>query len=349
MPAIQKRNVSIVIPTWLRGDLLRKCLESIRKQSYSDFEIILISNGAGPWADELAKEFSSRIIHFPNNRGYAAAVNAGIRASDSAYVIVLNDDVELDPDWVRCTTQWMDAHPECSFCCGKIRQANGKLLDNVGDAISLGGLAWRLGSGRKDTGQYDTVRRIAAISGTAALFRRSAFDKAGIFDEDFVSYLEDVEWSIRAARCGLKGEYLPYAECVHHGSATLGKKSSAVFELSMRNQLRLLVMHYPWQWYFQWAHRIALAQLHWLLVADSGHLLGAYMKGVIGFIRDFRKTLEKRRPWLPEDRNRILQLIKESEIDFFQDVTADDRPLRGAFWKLYFFPIPNTRVGKHNA
>ena len=347
MPANQKRQVSIVIPTWMRGDLLRKCLESIRAQSYTDLEIILISNGAGPWADELATEFSSHIIHFPKNRGYAAAVNAGIKASESEYVMVLNDDVELEPEWVRCTMQWMDTHRECSFCCGKILQANGELLDNVGDAISLGGLAWRLGSGRKDTGQYDTVRRIAAISGTAALFRRSAFEIAGIFDEDFVSYLEDVEWSIRAARCGLKGEYIPQAVCVHHGGATLGKKSSAVFELSVRNQLRLLVMHYPWQWYFQWAHRIALAQIHWLL-ADGGHLLGAYIRGVMGFIRDFRKTLDKRRPWPPEDRSRILRLIKESETDFYQDVAADDRPLRRAFWKLYFYPMPTKKIRKHS-
>ena len=339
MTSSNPRKVSVVIPTWQRGDLLRQCLESLRQQTFSDFKTVLVSNGAGPWVDGLAEEFGCALVRFSCNRGFAAAVNAGIAASQSSYVAVLNDDVELDRNWLQFTTGLLDAREEISFCCGKIYQAGGALLDNVGDAISLGGLAWRLGFGRKDTGQFDLSRHILSVPGTAALFRRKAFEQVGGFDEDFVSYLEDVEWSLRAARRGLRGCYLPQAVCFHQGSATLGKKSSLAFELSTRNQLFLLVKHYPWQWWLRLGPRIAWAQFLWALTAMRNERLGAYLRGVARFLPSLPKTLRKRHPWQPEERQAVLALLRESERELYLDVMSPDRIEHGRFWRLYFRPF----------
>src|SRR5690242_10086429 len=97
-------KISVIIPTAERRDLLRECLESLRRQTYTDFRITIVSDGAGEWAAELAREFDCAIVPLPQRRGFAAAINAGVKASSAAfaseYVLLLNDDVVLSPDWL---------------------------------------------------------------------------------------------------------------------------------------------------------------------------------------------------------------------------------------------------------
>jgi len=123
-PSNTERSVSVVIPTWRRGDLLGNCLESLRAQTGTDFGTVLVSNGAGDWVEQLAKEFGCELVKLPSNRGFAAAVNAGIAAGRSRYVTVLNDDVELDPHWLERTVAFLEAYRDVSFCCGKIPVAS---------------------------------------------------------------------------------------------------------------------------------------------------------------------------------------------------------------------------------
>src|SRR5438128_2439655 len=132
-------KVSVIIPTAQRGDLLRECLESLRRQTFSDFETVVVSNGAGDWAGELGQEFGCTLLNFRKRIGFASAVNAGVAASHSQYVALLNDDVQLSEDWLRLTSTLLDERPDIGFCCGKIYHAEGMVLDNAGDAVSLAG------------------------------------------------------------------------------------------------------------------------------------------------------------------------------------------------------------------
>lgn len=345
MPNALSRKVSVVIPTWQRSDLLRRGLESLRRQSFSDFTIVLVSNGAGSWVNELAQEFVCALLSFPQNRGFAAAVNAGIAATPSPYVALLNDDVELDRAWLERTTSLLDERPDLAFCCGKIYQADGTWLDNVGDALSLGGSAWRLGFGRKDSSEFALARPLFAISGTAALFRRTVFEQLGALDEDFFAYLEDMDFSLRALRAGCRGLYLPQAICRHWGSATLGGPDSpTVFRLLTRNQLFLLAKHYPWPLLFRLGPRIAWAQLLWALMAIRKNRLKAYLVGVIQFLRLLPRAIRKRRPWRRDEWQAFWAALKESENEIYTDVLARERNSPDRFWRLYFFLFPPRRT-----
>ena len=343
--------MSVVIPTWRRDDLLQDCLESLRGQTFKDFNTVVVSNGAGEPVDRLAEAFACRLIKSPVNRGFAAGVNAGIAAGRSPYVLVLNDDVELERHWLERTVAFLDERPDISFCCGKIYQADGLLLDNVGDALSLGGSAWRLGFGRKDSGQFDLPRPLWAVSGTATLFRRSALEQigqqvgqhGGTFDEDFFAYLEDMDWSLRAARAGLQGFYLPQATCRHRGSATLGGPDSApVIRLLTQNQWMLLAKHYPGAFLLRWGPRIVWAQVLWAFLAMRKRRFGAYLAGVVSFLRLLPRALRKRVRWSGTERHGFLARLRESEREIFEDVSAPERAERDTFWKLYFglFPPP---------
>ncbi len=334
-------KVSVIIPTVLRDDLLRDCLESLRQQTFHDFETILISNGAGNWANKLAGEFGCTLIAFPENRGFAAAMNAGIALSRSSYVALLNDDVQLEKTWLELTAALLEARPDVSFCCGKIYQSDGVLLDNAGDALSLGGSAWRLGFGRKDSESFATPRQVFAAPATAVLFRQSVFEQVGGLDEDFFAYLEDIDFSLRAGRLGRRGLYLPQATCRHQGSASLGETDpTAVFRLLTQNQLMILTKHYPGRLLLRMGPRIAWSQMLWAALAIRKNRMGAYLSGMAHFFWRFRKTVQKRTRWRLDELQNFVALLRESEREIYEDTTAADRDRQDTFWKLYFFLFP---------
>ena len=337
-------KVSVIIPTAQRGDLLRECLESLRRQTFSDFETVVVSNGAGDWAGELGQEFGCTLLNFRQRIGFAAAVNAGVAASHSQYVALLNDDVQLSEDWLRLTSTLLDEWPDIGFCCGKIYHAEGMVLDNAGDAVSLAGSAWGLGHGRRDSAEFDLPRPVFAVSGAAALVRRNVLEQAGGLDEDFYAYLEDIDFSFRAARLGHRGFYLPQAKSYHWGGATSGgPESPGVFRLLTRNQLLILAKHYPWQLWLRLSPRIAWAQLLWAAMAIRKNLLWAYLKGVAGFFRLLPRALRKRHSWRRSERKELLTRLRESESEIYADTRASDRESRDAFWRLYFSFFPPGR------
>jgi GT2 family glycosyltransferase len=371
MTGISERRVTVVIPTWKRKDLLQNCLHSIDQQYFRDFVVIVVSNGAGDEAERLAEAAGCTIIRLPSNRGFAAAVNAGIAHGQSPYVLVLNDDVELDPRWLERTVAFLDEHPEISYCCGKIYQADGALLDNAGDALSLGGSAWRLGYGRpglggsppngatldgNGSGSFDFPRPVWAVSATATLFRRTAFDwkvldqntvnqtavkKIGGFDEDYFAYLEDMDFSLHAARAGLRGYYLPAATSRHWGSATLGgPDSAAVIRLLTQNQLLLLAKQFPTGLLLRLAPRIVWAQILWAMLAVRKLRFGAYLAGLAGFLRLLPAAIRGRPQWRTQDVQIVLARLRASEREIYADVTSPERTERDAFWRLYFALFP---------
>jgi GT2 family glycosyltransferase len=336
-----QRKVAVIVPTWKRGDLLRRCLESLRTQSCSDFELVIVSNGAGEWAGELAREFGAKLVGFEENRGFAAAVNAGIGASDLRYLLVLNDDAELEREWLQKTVALLDATPEISFCCGKILQADGHTVDNAGDALSMAGAAWRLGYGRPDGLEFDAPRQLICVSMTAALFRRAVFEKIGNLDERFISYLEDVDFSIRLWRAGLRGRYLPQAVARHHGGASLEPDSPGKFRLMTRNQIALLAKHYPFRLWLRLAARIQWAQLLWFAMAIRKGLFRAYLAGLWQAIAPPRSSLvggcvQTSAPWSKGERKMFVAWLRESERAIYEDIAARPREQQDAYWRWYF-------------
>ena len=340
-------KISVIIPTAERRDLLRECLESLRRQTFPDFRTTIVSDGAGEWAAELAREFDASLVRLPQQRGFAAAINAGVKSSSGAsasqYLLLLNDDVVLSPDWLRLTSALLDAQPEVAFCCGKIYAPDGVTLDNAGDAVSLGGAAWRLGHGRKDCDEFNQTRPVLACSGTASLLRRSVFEELGGFDEDFISYLEDIDFSLRAARRGYRGMYVPQATSVHRGGATSGGPSSpAVFRLMTQNQLLILWKDYPWQLWLRLGLHMGWTKWLWAGMAISKGRFGAYLAGVAGCLRRMPRAFAKRRAWSRDERCEFLDRLRESDAQIYRDITAREPAARDMFWKLYylFFPPP---------
>ena len=195
-----------VIPNWNRRDLLAALLSSLERQTRPFEDVVVADNGSEDGSAEEAARRGARVLRLARNEGFAVAVNRGIAAARTPCVAVLNNDVELAPDWLERLSAALEASPDAWFATGKIlNQQDRKRLDGAFDLLCRGACAWRAGHGREDGPAWNRARRVAFASFTAALFRAQLFERVGPLDEGFESYLEDTDFCLRCATAGLAG------------------------------------------------------------------------------------------------------------------------------------------------
>src|SRR5687767_2868597 len=189
-------KVSVVIPSWNGREQLNGVLESLEAQHCRDFETIVVDNGSDDdTVPFLMSEWPSvRVLSLSENEGFAAAVNHGIERSSGEYVALVNNDVELEPNWIEITASVLDGHPQAGSVASKLLEwSRRNVLDGAGDLVGWDGYCVRRGKGQRDRGQYDSSPRVLSACAAAALYRRSALDDVGLFDVGFFAYIEDVD------------------------------------------------------------------------------------------------------------------------------------------------------------
>lgn len=317
--------ISVVVPVWNGRELLAQLFRSLAAQTRPAAEWIVVDNGSDDGAPEWARERGARIIAMGRNAGFAAAVNRGIRESTGQWVAVLNTDVELAPDYFEKLLS-----PDAWFATGKILSYDSGAIDGTFDALARSGTACRVGSGSPDGPSFSSRREIWSAPWTAALFRAALFEKVGVLDESFESYLEDVEFGLRCARAGLSGAYVPDAVARHRGSASLGRWHAATVRHISRNQVFLLARHYPARLLIRWAWRIAVGQGLWGLLAVRHGRGCAWTRGKLEGLVRFAAL---RGGDLPADAAVLEQILTANEQAIWevQSVTGFD-----SYWKLYF-------------
>ena len=178
-------KVSVVIPNYNGKKFLNGCLRSLENQSISEFETILVDDGSTDGSVEYVKERfpKVRIISLKKNGGICRAVNRGIQASETPYVILLNNDVEADRDFVREMLSGIRKYKDCFSCSAQLRNLyRPDKIDDAGDYYCALGWAFALGKDR-NAEAYQKTRRIFASCGGAAIYRRELLEKIGCFDE----------------------------------------------------------------------------------------------------------------------------------------------------------------------
>ena len=239
-------QVSVIIPTWNGRDLLRAALQSLRAQSYRDFEIVIVDNGSSDGtAAMLRAEFPEAVVvPLPENRGFAVAVNAGLRAARGRYLMLFNNDAEAEPRWLEALVAVLDARPEVGSVASKMLTARDpSVVDSAGAAMGL--FAYDIGRGERDGARFDSAREILCPCAGAAAYRRELFDAVGLFDEAFFAWFEDVELGIRAQLAGFRCWYEPQARVRHHAHASAGQLNIPKTVFTVRNALLLFVQTMP--------------------------------------------------------------------------------------------------------
>ncbi len=240
---------SVIIPNHDRKALLADCLESLDRQSFRDFETIVVDNGSADGSRELIESRKStglRAVYLERNTGFAAACNAGIAVARGRYIVTLNNDAIADPLWLESLLGIMDSNPEAGMAASKILMLPEKrVIDKAGHLIYLDGLNHGRGCGEPDLGQYDRTEECLFPDGAAALYRKETLDRIGGFDERFFAYGDDCDLGLRARRAGWTCLYVPEARVYHLHSATAGRYSALKAFLIERNRIWVAIKHFP--------------------------------------------------------------------------------------------------------
>ena len=316
--------ITAIVPVWNGRELLNRLLDTLEAQTLRAEELLVVDNGSTDGAPATARARGARVIEMGRNAGFAAAVNRGIREARGDRIAVLNSDVELAPDYfakLSAAGGW--------FATGKLLRTGTREIDGTFDAVCRGGVAWRVGSGRADGPPFSVSKSITSPPWTAVLFRADVFRRIGYLEEGFESYLEDVDFGLRATREGLSGWYVPDAIAWHRGSATLGEWHPETVRRIARNQVFLLARHYPRRLLFRCAWPIVVAHGLWGALACRHGCGFAWLRGKIQGLLAFRALRAKSAGFDPELLDHLL--AGERAIKDIQVFAGFD-----GYWRLYF-------------
>lgn len=295
-------EVSIVIPNYNGKAYLKDCLDSLLCQTVEEIDVVVVDNGSSDGsAFYVKKQYPMvRILELGKNYGFCRAVNEGIRACVSPYVILLNNDTKAEPDFVKEMLLGIQRHPKAFSCASRmVKMQDASVLDDGGDYYCA--LGWVFAYGKdKPVEYYLQERKIFSACAGAAIYRREIFQKIGYFDERHFAYLEDLDIGYRAKIHGYENWFLPKAVVAHVGSATSGSRYNA-FKVShsSRNNIYVIYKNMP---LFQ-----ILLNLPFLLVGFSAKLIFFAKRG---FGAEYAKGIW--RGFSMADRNKKVRFQKEN-------------------------------------
>ena len=236
-------EVTVIIPNWNGKEYISQCLDSLKDQSVGQVPVIVVDNASEDGSRECVAEQYPwvKLISLEHNYGFCRAVNEGIRAAQTKYVILLNNDIRADRDFVRYLLLRAGKNEKLFSCQAKMLQMDHPdRIDNAGDQYCALGWAYTRG---KDcpADKFSEPAKIFSACGGAVLYRREVFDQIGLFDEAHFAYLEDVDVGYRAQICGYENWYEPQAVVYHKGSAATGSRHNT-FKVShaSRNNIYLI-------------------------------------------------------------------------------------------------------------
>ena len=241
------RNVSIVIPNYNGKHFLENCLKAVFSQTIENMEVIVVDNGSTDGSQEYLNTYPGvRVLKMDKNYGFCGAVNAGIKEAASEYVILLNNDTEVEPDFAKELLTAIKADDRIFSCSSKMVQYHDRArMDDAGDYYCA--LGWAFGRGKGGPVEnYDTPVNIFASCAGAAIYRKKMLESLGYFDEKHFAYLEDIDIGYRARIHGYKNVYAPKAVVFHVGSGFSGSAHNAFkVKLSSRNSVYLAYKNMP--------------------------------------------------------------------------------------------------------
>jgi len=240
-------EVTILILTWNSCRFLHACIETILQQDYQNYSVLVLDNGSTDNTIELVrKSFPSiYIIENQANLGFSAGNNVGLRRIKTPFVVLVNPDVQVAPNWLRQLIEPMVADPQIGVAGCKVYEPDGEVLQHAGGYITFPqALSGHYGLGEFDLGQYDEMRDVEYVMGAAIAIREEVLDSVGLFDEGFFLYYEDVDYCERVRRYGYRVVYLPQSILVHAESSTTVKGSSFYYGQVHASRWRYMLKYY---------------------------------------------------------------------------------------------------------
>ncbi len=311
--AIVNARVTVQVVTWNSLTHLPFCLDAVGHQAFQPVQIMLMDNasadGTVRWLEEHYPQVN--LLRNTRNYGFCRAHNQGIRLSRADYVLLLNPDVILEPDWLARGVAYLDQHPAVGSYGGKILRyqystdelkdvRKSGIIDSAGLQVFRSRHAIDRGSGQNDHGQFGRAESVFGQSGACVLLRRTALEsirwQQEYLDEDFFAYKDDLDLAWRLQRRGWESWYDPAARAYHHreirGLAKRGnlalarnqrRRQALITLASYRNHLSMLVKHETWATLWRdspWIGWYEVRKFGWLLLTQPVMLTRALRQAI---------------------------------------------------------------------
>ncbi len=257
-------NFSIVIPNFNGSKFIPDCLNSlisaINNCPQSKFELIFVDNGSKDDSIKISKNISKKFpklntkyLILNTNHGFAGAVNKGINHAIYPWVVVLNNDLTMEPDWFQLisTVIKKNLNTNITTYSGTVLNHDGTKFESQGLDFKIQGKCLNISNGKKfnknvflKTKKLLTNRLIWGASASLVVYKKESIQKIGLFDQDFFAYEEDVDLSFRLNKLGYLTLYVPKAISYHLGGGTSNLMGNFRSRMDAKNWIFLIVKNY---------------------------------------------------------------------------------------------------------
>ena len=299
--------LSVIIVNYNSGERLARCLERLGRQSFRDFDVIIIDNASSdPSLDDALAAAPSplkvRAIRSGENLGFAAANNVAAREAGGEWLVFLNPDAYAEPDWLAELTAASARYPWAdAFGSTQLKAEDPSIIDGAGDVVHVLGVPYRGHFGWPAKTLPEDGECFAPCA-AAAMYRRRTFLDLGGFEERFFCYGEDVDLGFRLRLAGGRSVQVKAARVLHEGSGVTGRYSDFTVYHGNRNRIWMTYRNMPGALYWPLTPFRLLADLYFCgraVVVGTGP---AYFRAVIdgyrglpGFAADRRRLQRSRK------------------------------------------------------
>ncbi len=314
-PKFSSPTASIIIPVWNQWEYTRRCLKTILANTHEiPYEVIVIDNGSTDRTEELLSGAENiTVIRNSSNAGYLLACNQGAAAAKGEHLVLLNNDTEPLPGWLKELVGTADADPKAGAVGGKLIYPDGRLQE-AGGMVFSDGRSWNFGNGDDPNEEiYNVMCEVDYCSGACLLVRRHLFEALGGFAIRYVpAYYEDTDLCFGLRKMGYKVLYNPDVCVVHHESVTAGTDESQGFrryvEINRKKFIEKWADELSLQDASPWEGRVPVTACRERLLRDD-----LTQEDVI-YCLNGGKTARRRHPSsLPIDKSVVYKTIAEKE------------------------------------
>jgi len=324
--------ISIVVLNYNAGDLLINCVESLKKSSYQNFEILIVDNISSDNSQTKCKEKfpDIKLIQNEKNLGYCGGNNVGINHAKGDYIVILNPDTIVDSDWLKELIFAYEEFGEGLYQPKILSVNEDNILQSTGNMFHIFGFGYARDKGKRNSDSIQEIERIGYASGTCLFTSRKVLDQVGLLDEFLFLYHDDLDLGWRAAHLGISSFYVPKSKIFHVESYSL-KWSSKKFYWLERNRKYCLLTHYSKKTYKKMRFTLLVIDFFvWCFYLSRG-FLNAKIKAELDIIRN-RDIIEKK--YIELENKKIVsdeEIIKKLPDEIYVPVNVSENSINQMF------------------
>ena len=320
--------ISIIILNYNAGSLLLECVDSVFKSNYNNLEVIIVDNVSKDNSHKICKEKFQDIILIENekNLGYCGGNNIGINRANGKFLIILNPDVIVEPDWLNQLLSAFGRYGDGLYQPKILARTDHNIIISAGNMIQLFGFGYSRGKGEKDVGQYEKDEEVGYASGTCLFSSSNVFRKIGNFDSFLFAYHDDLDLCWRGRLKGIRSFYIHKSIIYHPLEGYSFKWNSFKFFLMERNRIYCLKKNFSSKTIFKMLPSLILVDIAVTLFYLKKGFVSAKIKANLDILKNL-KIIRKNHDLI--QKNRIVndnELIKKftNKIEVPQWVTEKD-------------------------